>query len=275
VDAATAATLDRLRVTLDARGPGAGAAVLGELEPLLAREPELAPAHALEARARLALWQRNGAERAARRALELDPELADGELALAAALSTQGRHGQAVESAYRARRLAPLEAPIQVGLARTLLFAGRADEVVRITDTGLAIHPELAPLWRWRSLALLQRGESGAAGEALARAIRLAKGPLAPAIESGATSASLETLRAEWRAELDAAGGQRLESPYARASLYALLAEREPALAELERSIAAREAVAIFVPVAPWFDLLRHEPRFVELVRRIESAENG
>jgi DNA-binding winged helix-turn-helix (wHTH) protein/tetratricopeptide (TPR) repeat protein len=271
-DAELAAAVERARRALDDRA-GAGERALAELRPLAARSATSAEAAAVEARARLALWDRAGAERTARRALELDSDSAEAAYALALALSAQGRHREAVETAFRARKLAPLAPWTQSALARVLLFAGRPGEVVGASDAGLAIHPELMSLWRWRYLALVERGDFARAGEALARVARLSWGAGLPADSERALAegATHDTLRAEWRAELAGAYGTPPATAASRAALHALLGESDAALAEIERAVAQHEESAVFFGVAPWFARLRGHARFQALVRRVES----
>jgi DNA-binding winged helix-turn-helix (wHTH) protein/tetratricopeptide (TPR) repeat protein len=248
-------------------------ATLSAAERLVARRPRSAAAHSVLARARLASWDAAGAESAARRALELDDDFAEAERSLAAALTARGAHREAIAAAFRARKLAPLDPGSHAGLARALLFAGRTEDVVRASDAGLALFPDLESLWRWRYLAHLELGDAARAGEALAEVLRLSPGADSARARTALAGATLEDLRAEWRAELDGSRGLRVRSAYSRAALHALLGERSEAMAELERAIDARERAALFSAVAPWFSELRGDARFESLVRRVTRAD--
>ncbi len=271
-DPEVATRVVRARAALEEHGAAAGEAALRALDPALQRASDDAELHALASRARLARWDVHGAETEARRALELDAASAEAELALSAALSAQGRHGAAIEAAFRARKLAPLDATVQAGLGRALLFGGRAEQAAEVSTYSVSVLPEVAQLWRWRSLALSANGEHALAGAALARALRLSGGAkVAEELEKRLDDAAPTALRGAWRAELEGRYGAPPPSPAARATLLALLGEREPALVEMERSIAAREESPVFFAVAPWFAPLRGDARFEALIRRIAA----
>jgi tetratricopeptide (TPR) repeat protein len=63
---------------------------------------------------------------------------------------------------------------------------------------------------------------------------------------------------------------QRYIPPYTIALAYNGLGERDEALAWLERAHAQRSAAMVFLKVEPKWNNLRSEPRFQDLLRRLE-----
>jgi hypothetical protein len=60
--------------------------------------------------------------------------------------------------------------------------------------------------------------------------------------------------------------------PYILALLHLTAGEREQALAALERAHAERDVRMVFLGVAPVWQALRDEPRFAELLARMDLA---
>ncbi len=63
--------------------------------------------------------------------------------------------------------------------------------------------------------------------------------------------------------------GKEYVSPERLAVLHVALGEREQAFALFERAYAAHDHQLIFLGVEPEFDLLRSDPRFTDLMRRV------
>jgi hypothetical protein len=69
--------------------------------------------------------------------------------------------------------------------------------------------------------------------------------------------------------ELNEVSKQIYVSPYNIALIYAGLGEMDKALAWLERAFAERSTWMLYLKVDPWLDSLRSEPRFQDLLRRM------
>ena len=61
-------------------------------------------------------------------------------------------------------------------------------------------------------------------------------------------------------------------SPMQLAQLHALLGERDPAFAALERAFAERSPALASLRVSPVFDDLRSDPRYAKLLARMRLA---
>ena len=68
---------------------------------------------------------------------------------------------------------------------------------------------------------------------------------------------------------------RRYVSPYAVATIYAGLGDREQAFLWLEKSYQERSPLLTFLRVEPTLDSLRSDPRFESLVRRVGLSEAG
>ena len=61
-------------------------------------------------------------------------------------------------------------------------------------------------------------------------------------------------------------------SPYARAILHAALGEKEQALSSLQKAFEIRDEALITLNVDPRVDSLRSDPRFMDLLRRMNFS---
>lgn len=69
---------------------------------------------------------------------------------------------------------------------------------------------------------------------------------------------------------LNEMSGQRYVSPYCEAIIYAGLEEKENAFASLERAFENRASWMIFLDIDPWFDNLRSDSRFSDLLKKMQ-----
>ena len=87
--------------------------------------------------------------------------------------------------------------------------------------------------------------------------------------KSGRPEEARETLEA-WKGVV----GQRLIDPTLEAVVRTGLGEREAALACLEKGYAEHAPMMVFLKTAAFFDELRDEPRFREILRRMRFPES-
>jgi hypothetical protein len=73
--------------------------------------------------------------------------------------------------------------------------------------------------------------------------------------------------------ELERRSSRDLVSAFDRASLHAALSENERALAWLEDGYSKRDYWLVELKAWPWFDSLRSEPRFQDLLRQMRFPE--
>lgn len=139
----TGSRLALARIQLDA-----GLAVTaGELlEEAVRREPALAAAHDLLARAYRAQSRAAPALAAAGVAVRLAPESVDSRLLLAALLEQVGRLDEAIEHREAAREARPRDASILDALAAARLRQGRGAEAAALLEQAVALQPGAAAL---------------------------------------------------------------------------------------------------------------------------------
>ncbi|MDB4306017.1 protein kinase [bacterium] len=253
-------------------GPKAKAAAMRAL----ALDDESAGAHEVLAVIKTWIdWDWTGAEVEWQRALELNPKAANAHAYYAHFLAIMGRIDEAVQHSERALELDPVNALFRGLYAAVLYFDRRYDESVAEANTALAMQPDnpagLGSLW----LAATGNGqhtEAFAAAKAYLN-VCYADPALEEALEKGwAEGGFTEAMR-----RAATALGRRFSTSFALpvdiAGFYAMAGEHDEALDWLERGFEVHDPSLPYIDM-PVFDPLRSDPRFQDLLRRMNLPED-
>lgn len=220
-------------------------------------------------------WDRIGAEKEFRRAIELNPNYATVHDWLGAEnLALRKRFDEALVSQRRAEELDPLSLSISANVSWTLFFARRYDEAIAQLNRTLALDPNF---YVARSNLCWAYGAKGMYREAIAEC-RKARELNDDSFIAGYLALVLARSgqREEARKLLDEL---KLESPgryvtsYGVALAHIGLNEKEEAFAWLEKEVAERGYWAGVYAVAPELDGLRSDPRFKQMLKRLNLPE--
>jgi TolB-like protein/DNA-binding winged helix-turn-helix (wHTH) protein/Tfp pilus assembly protein PilF len=231
-------------------------------------DPHLAEAHlALAAYEFGWRWNWPAAQRAFERAISLNPSYAEARASYAEFLSCMGRHDQALAEVKQAHQLDPLSVFTNTQVGYTFYWARRPNEAMEQFKKTLDLDPS-----------------HGRAHIGLGRAY-LYKGMFDEGI------AEMERGHASWGLQRGSlwgyalgAGGRRKEAvkmlrrylevrkpltPFAVATFYAGLGDKDKTLVWLERTFDEHGWSLVRLKVDPFFDPLRSDPRFQDLLRRM------
>jgi TolB-like protein/DNA-binding winged helix-turn-helix (wHTH) protein/Tfp pilus assembly protein PilF len=214
-------------------------------------------------------WDWVAAEQEYVRAIALKPSnsLAHGQYA--DYLSRMGRHGEAVAEATRARETDPLSAARSAFLGLILYRARRYDDAMRACRKAIELDPGLPNTYWFLALALEQKGDFSSAITQLEKAVSLSKAPIYRALLghahalAGDRSTALSVV-----SQLKALSKQHYVSSLDIAVIYTGLGDRDSAFAWLEKAYQERASRLGELP-DPVFDILRSDPRFQDLMRRL------
>ena len=233
-------------------------------------DPESAEAHILLADMQQKEWKWAEAEAEYRRALELNPNNAAAHAGLADWLLCQGRTEEALTWAQRGRELDPLAVSGE-GIAWILFQARRYDEALREVRSVLAVHPDNAGLLWDLGFVLIANGQPKEAIPALEKALSVSDrspgviGVLIRAYAHAGRRADAFRLLAELK--------RRKLAGYVPAgafvNAYLGLGDYDQAFVWLDQAYKEQSNILQFVKVHPYFDPIRGDPRFAELVRRV------
>jgi serine/threonine-protein kinase len=253
--------------------PKARAAALKALE----LDPTLAAAHMSVGQERFfGEWDFAGAEHEFRRALELDSSSAMTHWRLTASLLiTTNRQAEAIAEFQRARELDPLSIIIQAASARAYYNARRYDEAIAQARKALEIDSTFSRAHFWVGMASEQLSRPDAAIRELEMTISFG-GPVSIYLAAlghaygvaGQRDKALSVL-----AELKTRAKSRYISPLDVATVYLGLGDADATFEWLERAYQTRASALVFLAIDPRYDLVRSDPRFQDLVRRIGLPE--
>jgi tetratricopeptide (TPR) repeat protein len=263
---------NRLGMTLIGRPPGEmrSKAIAAASEALRIDEG-LAEAHVSLGWAKFFDWDWPGAEESFRRAIALNPKYVEAHQLYSLYLVALGRFDQAIAEGKRAVELDPLSVNSQARLGQVFSYARRYDDAIRELRNALELDPNFVfALWHLGE-SYTQVSRYDEAITVLEKAATLSRrnpavlGYLGCAYaKSGRDREGRELLK-----ELTELSGTRYVSPFMLAMLDVCLEDRESAFESLEQAFAERSYLLVYLAVYPPIDSLRDDPRFRDLLRRM------
>jgi serine/threonine-protein kinase len=232
-------------------------------------DDRLAEAHYALATIKRYDWDWQASEREYKRALELNPNLASARNGYAVYLTMTNRHDEAIAEVRRARELDPLSLIINANVGYTLYFARRYDEAFEPLRKTLELEPNFPTAYSMLAANYAAKGMYREAAAHFQETIRLGGSNTGVQIYLGAVlarSGETEKARAILK-QLD--NTKEYVSPVELTVLYVALGEREQAFALLEKAYGEHDYQLQFLGADPFFDELRSDLRFQDLLRRV------
>ena len=233
-------------------------------------DPQLAEAHLLLADVYQKQWHWSAAEAEYKRALELKPNSPAAHFGLADWLLCQNRAEEALAWIQRARELDPLAAN-ESGIGKILFYAHRYDEAIHELRDGLALRPDDAMALWYLGFALTAKGEPDEAIPVLEKA--LAVSDRSPGVIGVLVRAYAHAGRRSDALRLLEELKRRKRAGYIPAAAfvnaYLGLGDNDLAFAWLEEAYQEQSNILQFLKVHPFFDPIRNDPRFANLIRRV------
>ena len=239
-------------------------------------DPNLTDAHVLLANIEQEQWHWREAEAEYRRALDLSPNDAVAHWGLALWLLCQGRTDEAISWAQRGQRLDPIAVP-GADVAWILFQSRRYEEAIRELRSVLAVQPDDNDALSTLGFVLAAAGRDREAVPALEKAV--AGSNTAARLRSACSFApSMPPFRTARRCPFEAprrpeappGGGLRARRGF-RECLSGAQRSSEAAFSALEQAYVEQSNILQFLKVHPYFDPIRSDPRFADLVRRVWS----
>jgi TolB-like protein/DNA-binding winged helix-turn-helix (wHTH) protein/tetratricopeptide (TPR) repeat protein len=233
-------------------------------------DPGLAEAHALLGRILKKQFQWADAEAEYKQALALNPNSATTHLEYAEWLESHGRVDEALAWSRRARELDPLgKAGETIGWV--LFQARRYDDSIRELRSFLAVHPDDAIAHLFLAFPMIANGQAEETIPDLEKtASMMHRSP--GALELLATAHARAGHRAEALRLLEELR-QRRETGYVQATSFINpnlgLGNYDEAFVWFERAYHEREGILQWLKVHPFFDPVRGDPRFADLLHRV------
>jgi tetratricopeptide (TPR) repeat protein len=216
-------------------------------------------------------WDWPGAEREFKRAIELNPNYATAHHWYSNYLEDMGRHDEAIAEIKRAQQLDPLSLIINAVVGLRFRSARRYDEAVEQLRKTLEMDPNFAMAHFLLGGAYKEKGqyESAIAEYQKGRSASGGSGYLLAALGRAYAAAGKRREALKILGELKELSKRRYVSASFVASIYVALGEKDQALEWLEKGYRDRDAAMVGLNWVPTFDPLRSDPRFQDLLRRM------
>lgn len=215
-------------------------------------------------------WDWAGAEEEFQRAIELNPSYASAHHWYAAFLNAMGRFDEARAAQSLAREHDPLSLMLNMGTADSYFYARNYDRAIRHLLALLEQEPAFLPAHFSLGRVYVQAGKHEQAVGSLETALRHSRNreALAPLAQAYALSGDIGKCKS-LLGELMAPTPDRYIPAPLIARVHISLGEFDTALDWLERGLAERSYWMVFLKSDPVFDPIRHQPRFMQLLRKM------
>jgi serine/threonine protein kinase/tetratricopeptide (TPR) repeat protein len=220
-------------------------------------------------------WNRQAAEAAFRRAIQLSPGHSDAHFAYSVFLLQMGLLGQALDEIKRAHDLDPLNLRVATGVA--WLYYYLADYQRALDECQLVL--DLSPDYPEAQCCIALCSEKmGRPADHVAWFERAAAGsarmPMVLGLLGRAYALNGQTDKARaLQTELQAIAERRYTSQVAHALVAMGLGELDSAMQWLQEAFQAHDAFLCYAKVFPPYDALREQPRFQEMLRQMGVAD--
>ena len=220
-------------------------------------------------------WNWRAAEDEYKQALLLNPEYATAHQGYAVFLAAAGRLEEALREARRARELDPRSLTINTQVGFLLYLTRRYESAVEQYQATLEIDPTYLVARAELGTAFAQdRNFEQAIAEAEQAKNQPDENPFALARLGSAYALSGNRAKAEKVIdELGELSKARYVCPSYLARIYIGLGDKDRAIEWLEKAYEERSTDLVWLRVEPGFDALRSDPRFQDLLRRMNFPE--
>jgi tetratricopeptide (TPR) repeat protein len=208
-------------------------------------------------------WDWTGAEQEFRRALELDPGILDAHTYYAYFLMALGRHSEAIREMQTAEQLDPLSSNTQSGFGRVLYRARKYEEAIPHLKRALELEPRNYSAYVRVGDVYAKLGRYDDAITMFEKAAHLRDDGV-----HAARIARVYALMGRQREARQMLSGLKAGA-FDIAGAYVALGDMDEAFRILEKAVEERNSLLVFFKEDPTFDNLHSDPRWQELLRRM------
>jgi eukaryotic-like serine/threonine-protein kinase len=214
-------------------------------------------------------WDRSGAEREFQRAIELNPSSPLAHRGYSFALAMMGRFDEGIAEGKRTLELDPLSIPVNRQLGYIFYFARQYDQSIEQLRRTLELDPNFIPALTALGSAYLQKSMYQEGIAEFEKALVISPGNTQALWRLGYAYA-VTGRRAEAQKVLVDLSKKKYVPAFTTAIIYTGLGQKDQAFQWLEKSYEEHDAGPFsMVKVYPIFDPLRSDPRFADLLRRM------
>lgn len=211
-------------------------------------------------------WQ--AADREFKKAIELNPNYARAPHWYGLFLAEMGRFEDAIESEKRALEIEPQSLPVNADLARVLYYARRYDESLSQYRKTIAMNPNFDAFY-WELRELFEAKGMWKEWYEISDKINEFRNPVfrEAFLSGGVSGYRRKVIEISFQDKVAA-----YSDYYARATFHAQLGENDLAIEFLNKAFEIRSHRMAQLKVNPKLDNLRSDPRFIELLQRMNFS---
>jgi TolB-like protein/DNA-binding winged helix-turn-helix (wHTH) protein/Tfp pilus assembly protein PilF len=216
-------------------------------------------------------WDWKAAEKALQRAIQLNPSYAAAHIGYGRLLGFAGRFEESQRELERARELDPLNVIARAYIAQVHLYARQYDRASDQLREALKLSPNHALLIHNLGELYMAQGRFDDAITQLSKAVELSSDRSShymAMLGCAYARANQRNQALDVLTQLHHRVERRQVSAFDMASLHIALGDNEQALDWLERGYQDRDGWLVELKSWPWFDPVRGDPRFQDLLRR-------
>jgi TolB-like protein/DNA-binding winged helix-turn-helix (wHTH) protein/Tfp pilus assembly protein PilF len=212
-------------------------------------------------------WDWATAEKEFRRAIELNPNYPTAHHWYAEFLAAVGRFDESLAQIHRARELDPLSLVINADMGKLLYYSRRYDDALKQLEETVKMDAEFpqAHIWLGSLYSTIGRYGDAIAAFQKVRENSWALGWLAYVYGISGQRNEAEKILAE----LERIAAEGPIDPHIMLCVYLGLGDKDKAFAALEQEYEVRSLGMTSLKVNPWYDGLRSDPRFTDLLARM------
>jgi tetratricopeptide (TPR) repeat protein len=215
-------------------------------------------------------WNWKDAEKAFKRALELNPGNTVTYLWYGRALGFISRYDEALTLLAKAKELDPLSPILTAFTSQIYIFSKQYDKANEVLQSGLKVHPNHALLMHNVGELYLAEGRYAEAIAPLRQsAQRSGTLHFKALLGYGYALAGRKEEARKILNDLRKPDDPELVSGFNLACIYLALGEKEQALTQLEQGYEYHDAWLNEIKAWPWFNSLQNEARYQELIRKM------
>jgi serine/threonine-protein kinase len=232
-------------------------------------DENLPNAHFMLANLHVLAWEWAAAESEFKRAIELNPNLGDAHSQYSQYLSYIERYDEAIAEAKRGRELDPLSVLANINVAAVFYTARRYDEAIETLQKTLELDSNSFIAYLFLGYAYAGKGMHREAINSFQKVIDLGDESSSTQIYLAAAYVQAGEREKAQAILIKLRRGKEYVSAGELAILHAALGDKEAALTSLEKAYVEHDYQLQFLKVDRGFDPLRSDPRFQELIRRM------
>jgi serine/threonine protein kinase/tetratricopeptide (TPR) repeat protein len=215
-------------------------------------------------------WDWSNAAREFKKALELNPNSAAAHLWYGLYLASMGLMGESIAELKQAQQLDPFGVEGSSYLGTAFYWARQYDQAIEQQRRTIEMDPNFYPAHVALAWAYEEKGQFSEAIAETQKARQIDDNPWVVANLGRAFAVAGKRPEAQTvLSQLKQVSRRRFVSAYDVATIYAALGEKDQAFLWLEKALQERAEWLVYLKVEPQVDILRADPRFQDMLRRV------